>query len=196
MTDNPYQTPQGELIPQTSPSETAGLYIISKKKLLILFTATLGFYLTYWFYRNWRLHKQATGENIWPVPRALFSVFFVHSLFRTANHKRDSGPTGLQKWKHGQHATITVLLLLSGNIADRLSSRSIGTPITSYLSLLLLIPIATCIAAAQDKINEACGDPRGESNSRFTGANYVWIFIGVLIWILVGIGIFMPAPSA
>ena len=34
----------------------------------------------------------------------------------------------------------------------------------------------------------ACGDPAGESNSRLTGANWVWLILGGFLWILVIIG--------
>jgi hypothetical protein len=195
MADNPYQTPQGELINPTNPAETAGFYIVSKKKMILLFVLTLGIYQVYWFYRNWRLYKQSTGEKIWPLPRAIFAIFFVHALFRAANDQRDRGPAKLPAWNHSQQATIIVLLLIISQVLDRLSNNSIGSPITDCMALLLLVPLVACFASAQQKINEACGDPLGESNSRFTAANYIWMLIGVLLWTLVGAGIFITSEQ-
>lgn len=190
MSDNPYQTPQGELIHQIDPAETAGFYVVSKKKMVVLFVITLGSYQIYWFYRNWRLQKQATGEKIWPLARAIFSIFFVHALFRAADNQRDRGPVRLPVWNHGQLATIIVLLLIISHVMDRLSYKSIGSPVTDLVGLLILCPIAACFASAQGRINEACGDPLGESNSKFTGANWLWLLIGGILWALVGMGLF------
>lgn len=191
MSDNPYQTPQGELIHPVDASETAEFYVVSKKKMILLLVLTLGIYQVYWFYQNWRHYQKASGEKIWPLPRAIFAIFFVHALFRAANDQRDRGPVRLSAWNHGQQATIIVLLLIISQVLDRLSSKSIGSPITDCLSLLLLCPLVACFASAQEKINEACGDPQGESNSKLTVGNYIWMALGVLMWALIGVGLFM-----
>ncbi len=192
MTDNPYQPPQSELINQADSSEVPGFYVVSKKKMVILFLTTLGIYQVYWFYRNWRLRKQATGEKIWPLPRAIFCIFFVHSLFRAANDQRNLGPVQLPVWNYGPQATLIVILFIISNVLDRMSTQSIGSPLTDYLSLLLLLPIVACLASAQERINEACGDPLGESNSRFRVANYLWIVLGLLLWVSIGYGLIAP----
>lgn len=193
MSENPYQTPQGELIYQENPSEAAGFYVVSKMKMILLFIFTAGIYQLYWFYRNWRLHKMASGEKIWPVARAIFAIFFVHSLFRMASASRDRQSPGLPAWNHGPLATIIVILLILSHILDRLASKSVGSPVTDLLGMLILLPVVACFASAQERINEACRDPRGESNSKLTVANYVWMVLGVLIWGLALYGtFFMP----
>ena len=161
--------------------------------MILLSALTLGLYQFYWSYRNWKVRKQATGENIWPLPRAIFSIFFVHSLFRAASDQRNRRYDQLPTWNHSLLATVIVILLILARVLDRLSTKSIGSPATDLLSLLILIPIIASFASAQDRINEACGDPLGQSNNRLTGANYVWMVIGLLIWALVGIGIFAEA---
>lgn len=191
MTDNPYETPQGELIDPAESSEAAGFYVVSKKKLILLSAFTVGFYQVYWYYRNWKLQKLATGEKIWPVPRAIFSIFFVHSLFRAVNDKKEGGAVPREGWNHGRTATTIVILVIVSRLLDRLASQSIGSPVTDLLALLILVPTIACFASAQTRINEACGDPEGESNNKLTVANYVWIVIGLLFWALVAIGIFV-----
>lgn len=195
MSDNPYQTPQGELNLPADPSPTSAFYVVSKKKMVVLFIMTLGIYQVFWYYQNWRLYKLATGEKIWPLPRAIFSIFFVHSLFRAANHQRDRAPAGLPAWNHSQQATIIVLLLIISQVTERMSSKSIGSPITDVLSLLILFPLVSCYASAQVRINEACGDPLGASNNRFTVGNYIWMVLGALMWALIGVGLFVT-PEA
>jgi len=42
----------------------------------------------------------------------------------------------------------------------------------------------------------AVGDPDGESNARFTVANWCWIVFGVLLWSLVLIGLALPPEAS
>lgn len=191
MSENPYEAPKGELIDPGAAADSADFYVVSKKKMLVLFIATLGMYRVYWMYRHWQSFKQVSGARIWPVARAIFSIFYIHSLFRLVGSKRDNATVPMPAWDHKQQATFIVLILIFSHVLDRLVSKSIGSPVTDILSLLTLLPLAACFGAAQVKINEACGDPGGELNSQFTFANYVWIAIGVLLWVLVGIGLFM-----
>lgn len=172
-------------------------YVVSQKKLAVLYIATLGLYGFYWFYKNWSnyKHSMAPGFNpdreIWPVARAIFSVFFIHSLFREIKmFGRDKA--ALAEWKSDSLATKLVLTLIVSNVLDRLSRKSIGSPYTDLASLLILAPLLALHLEAQQMINVSCGDPAGASNSRFTKANYAWITLGAIFWILVIIGFFLP----
>jgi len=75
-----------------------------------------------------------------------------------------------------------VLFTILGNLLDRLSARSIGSPYTDIASLLIMAPLLGLLLSAQQMINVGCVDPDGESNSRLTTANYVWIAIGLVFW--------------
>ena len=194
MNHNPYQAPQADLINYAGTSDLPGFYVVSKRKMIILFLATLGSYQAYWFYRNWQLQKQATRRDIWPLPRALFSILFVHELFRAANDERNRGPVQLKPWSHSQLATVIVMLSIISNIADRVSNNSIGSPFTNYLPLLLLLPSVACLSSAQERINEACGDPLGESNRRLGFANYLWIILGLILWAFIVQSLIAPSP--
>lgn len=172
-------------------------YVVSRKKLVILYIATLGIYSVYWFYKNWSNYKHSTAPNfnpdrdIWPAPRGVFSIFFIHALFRDIKgFGHDKAP--LAEWNNEGHATKLVLTMIASNILDRLSYRSIGSPYTDLASLLILAPLLTLFMQAQQMINLSCNDPDGESNSRFTKANYVWITLGVIMWVLVIVGFFLP----
>lgn len=173
-------------------------YIVSRKKLAILFIATLGMYTVYWFYKNWSNYKNRISDNfgddrsIWPVPRGIFAIFFTHALFREVKAYGHDKAT-VAEWNNESQATKLVLTMIVSNVLDRLSYRSIGSPYTDVASLLILAPLLAQVLSAQQMINVSCGDPNGESNSRFTNANYAWIVLGLLIWILVIFGIFMPS---
>lgn len=129
---------------------------------------------------------------MWPVARAIFPVFFIHSLFREVDHRRSQDPSGWPEWNHSSHATMLVIMLIVSHIVDRMAGRSIGSPVTDFISLLFLIPVTFAFASAQEKINQSCGDPEGKANDRLTAANIFWIVFGVIIWALVVMSILMP----
>jgi len=172
-------------------------YVVSRTKLAVLFIATLGLYQFYWFYKNWSNYKlravvdAGADRSIWPVARALFAVFFTHALFNAIKaHGRDKA--ALAGWRNKSQATMLVVTMILANVLDRLSSRGIGSPVTDIASFLVLALLLSQFLNAQQMINVACGDPDGESNSRFTQANYVWIGLGAIAWILILIGTFLP----
>ncbi|WP_152537651.1 hypothetical protein [Catenovulum agarivorans] len=56
-------------------------YQVSAAKFVLMNTLTLGMFSAYWFYRNFK-HIQFTYEqDISPVWRAIFFIFFIHSLW-------------------------------------------------------------------------------------------------------------------
>ena len=65
----------------------------------------------------------------------------------------------------------------------------IGSPVTDFLGLLLLVSAGWALYKGQGAINTACNDPEGRTNSTITVANIVWIILGALFWGLVLIGI-------
>ncbi|KQW93989.1 hypothetical protein ASC94_15715 [Massilia sp. Root418] len=188
MNDNVYAPPKAELGPDSRSMAGVPFYVVSPRKFLILFIATLSIYQVYWLYKNWALYRQASGESLWPVPRAIFSVFFLHSLFRHVKaHKQEDAPG---EWNNNASAWAMVGLIVVSNTLSRLSSRAVGSPYTDWLSLLTLIPLALCFLPVQNQINARCGDPAGSSNDKLTGANLAWCVVGAIIWILALIGLF------
>lgn len=172
-------------------------YVVGRKKLAILFLATLGLYGFYWFYKNWSNYKHYISNDfnpdrsVWPAPRALFSVFFTHALFREVKaYGHDKAEVA--GWNNGSQATKLVLIMILSSVLDRLSRKSIGSPYTDIASLVILAPWLAQLLDVQQMINISCGDRAGESNVRFTKANYAWITLGVIFWILIGIGLFLP----
>ena len=81
MQENVYAVPESnlEILPE-SPRHM--FYVVSKIKFLVLFFATFSLYGVYWNFKNWSLYKNYHNDDIWPIMRAIFSVFFTHSLFR------------------------------------------------------------------------------------------------------------------
>lgn len=181
MTENTYTTTELEKDTTADSLSEPMFYVVSPKKFTILFLTTLGMYSMYWFYKNWNLYRAHTTEKIWPVPRAVFSIFFIHSLFRHIHTQIVSTQRSI-KFNPQSSATLLVGLIIISNLLDRIAGKSIGSPITDILSLAMLAPLLGQFLKAQAVINLACDDEDGSDNSTFTTANYIWITIGLAFW--------------
>lgn len=189
MTDNVYAAPLSNLDEPTAAGTGSRFYVVSTRKLLVLYFITLGLYHLYWNYKNWALHKEATGDDVWPVPRAIFSIFFTHSLFHeVAEH--NVTPERAQ-WNADSKATMMVLLVIAGNILERMASKGLGSPMTDIASIAFLVPTGLLLKKVQSEINARCGDPSGGSNASFSGANIAWCVAGAVYWTLALLGIFV-----
>ena len=187
MTDEPYQPPQADLLAGTVESGRQ-LYVVSGKKLAILFLATFGLYAVYWFYQNWRTYGDFFELRIWPLPRSIFFIFFTHSLLRKVDALlRKKQPE--YEWSPNLLATLFVIVSIISNVLDRLSYREIGSPLTDFLSLAILPFALIILLQMQAAINLSQDDPYGESNRRLTLYNLIWILLGGVFWIFAAIGL-------
>jgi hypothetical protein len=188
MSTNPYQTPQSTLI-DTIPDETGNalFYVVSPVKFWLLMVGTFGLYSVFWFYKHWSLLNRRHG-GYWPVPRAIFSIFFTHSLFAEIDHVLKRKQIEFH-WSPAGMATLYVVSTIAMQISSRLASNGMISATADLLTNLLIIPMFAALHVAQRAANVAEGDPRGESNSRITGANIVWLLLGGCLWLLMLMGI-------
>jgi hypothetical protein len=184
MTDISIAAPALEAEQAPASVEDAAFYVVSPRKLTILFIVTMGLYSVYWFYKNWSQYRDhGTGEgrqSIWPAPRGLFAIFFVHSLFSKIKELGRDKPQ-VAAWRNNLYAWWIVAIYIALNVADRLARKSIGLPFTDIFGYVGLILLLFGILKAQSMINASCNDPQGKGNAALTGANYVWIILGVLV---------------
>ncbi|MFT3807197.1 hypothetical protein [Arenimonas sp.] len=186
---NPYLAPEAGLADGPAPVRPR-FYVVSKAKFWALYLGTLGLYGIYWMYQHWANLKRARKSDEWPVMRGIFGIFFVHSLF--AEFDQELARRGIRhEWSRVPIATATVILMLASNIMDRMAWRGVGSPYIDVLSLGVLPLIAFLAWQGQQAANEACEDPRGEGNRRFTAANIIWLVIGTLWWLLVLLSLFV-----
>ncbi|MBX9900533.1 MAG: hypothetical protein K2Y28_07070 [Burkholderiaceae bacterium] len=166
-------------------------YVVSSRKFLTLFIATFGMYQIYWFYKNWTYYKQRHGDDMWPAVRAIFPIFFAHSLCNAIDASLKI--SGIKhKWSPSSVATTYVILKLISNVSDAISRKNTDVSFVDYLIIALVPLIALQLHDAQMAINNACGQEDGASNGKFTAANIAWIVLGVIFWCLVLIGLFAP----
>lgn len=164
-------------------------YVVAPGKFLALTILTLGLYLVYWFYRQWRTIRARDERKIWPVPRGLFYIFFTHSLYADINRKLGDNAIS-HPWSPGTSATLVVIGTLLSNILGRLGGENIGSPFTDVASLATVPVLAYLALPAQKAANAASGDASGSSNANLTGANWVWMILGGLIWALSLFGLY------
>jgi hypothetical protein len=174
-------------------SEGPMFYVVAKRKLAILFLATFTAYAFYWFYKNWRCYKGRHpeacrfGSMVSPAPRAAFSMFFTHALFRKIKAYGRAQPA-VARWRCELHATLLVALMLLANVIDVLIRGRAGD-VASFVSIVVLV---LPFLKAQEMINLSCGDPKGTSNARLTKANWAWVIVGAVGWVLVIVGLAIP----
>jgi hypothetical protein len=191
MSENIYAAPEAEVLDTGNESSDGAqqFYVVSQRKFITLYIATFGLYSIYWHYKNWAYQKEALSLNIWPIPRGIFNLFFVHRLFKVADERiTTSGKTWI--WNPGLLATGWVVLWLADRILDRLAQAGAISETASLLGVIAMPLMAYIAYQAQCAFNVAENDPTGERNDQFTAANIVWIIVGLLIWTLVGFGVY------
>ncbi len=187
MSETIYAPPEADIVVTTSAE--ADFYVVAPRKFYLLSILTFNVYFAYWFYRNWHLIKQSTGESMWPPMRGLFFIFFTHALLTDVDEKIKSlGKSYV--WRPGTIATLVVLLIVLVNVLDRLSGISVASPTTELISIALVPIIPAILVKAQNAINFACDDPTGSVNRSLTLVNCVWMVLGALLWLLVLIGVY------
>lgn len=186
---NPYAAPES-LSPALPVAERTPFYVVSARKFTILFLGTAGLYLIYWMYKQWAQFKRAHRGDEWPVARAIFAVFFVHSLYLEVDKAIRARAVAFD-WDPRALANGTVLAMIASTVSGRLASRGIGSPLTDWFSVLILFVMMPLLLRAQRAANAACGDPDGSANARLTAANVVWLLFGAVFWTLVVLGLFI-----
>jgi hypothetical protein len=194
QSDNPYAPPATHVADAPKPA-AAAFYVVALRKFWVLMLITYGVYSIYWFYKNWALQRAQAFESIWPVPRAIFSIFFTFSLLdRVGTALRKRGLS--DKFGANTIATVYIVSTLVSSVCDRLSYRGIAVPYTLLVPILMLPLIAWALARAQIVINRACGDDAGDTNASFTGWNWFWIVLGAAWWVLILVGVWAITMEA
>lgn len=173
--------------PQADAGGSQAIYVVAPAKLLLLGLASWGLYSLYWFYKHWALQRRAYALNVWPVARAIFSVFFAHQLFK-AFHTQAAERGNTPAWHPGSQATLYVALAITSSLLGRIqrvTGESLALTLAStVLGLAALLPMV----AAQRVANVAAGDSEGRSNASYSAGNIVVMALGVLGWLAAGYG--------
>lgn len=166
-------------LPQASRTE---FFVVGSRKFLLLSLSTMGLYQYFWFYMQWARYRRFHNDDMWPVARSLFSVFFTHRLAGEIDHRLQRGGVGY-RWSPGWVATGIVVLTIASTITGRLPyGLSLAIDLAPFA---LLVPITWLQLQIQRAANAACGDPEGEANRHLTWANWAWLVVGALMWLVI-----------
>ena len=181
MSTNPYAPPTAEVadVVASGESQLPVYFPVSTTKLLVMYLVTFSFYQFYWFYKHWALIKQREQSNIIPFLRALFSLFFVYSLFK--NIRAEAERYGVLPMPAAGVLAIVWILL---NLTERLPTPFDFIPL---ISVAVLLPVQACA----NRINVTIA-PDHDPNSRFTPWNWFGIAISVLFIFLLMVGLLVP----
>ena len=173
--------PSATSVAGPAQAETWEAYpLVSPTKFLILCVFTFGLYGLWWQYKTWRFFKQWQRRDIWPVPRAIFSLFTINELLKTINQLAYStgettplpNPTGL--------AAGYIILNLFARLPDPLWVVSLGAS-------GFLVPAYRAFRNAM--LQAACG---GFEQDHFNARQVVALSLGLVCWSLLVAGLTMP----
>jgi hypothetical protein len=183
MDTSPYAPPKAVVAdvapPASADSGSVAFFPVSRTKLLVLSFCTLGLYQYYWFYKNWKIIGARTGEDFWPVPRALFAIFFCYSLFDRVRKHESGSASALSA---GALATAWIVVTLLYKLPDPYW-------LIAFLNVFILLPVQDQMNAVNDS-----AAPKHDPNGRFTAWNWVAVAVGGPFFLMAVVATFFPPP--
>lgn len=193
MDDNLYSAPRADLAAAAGTAQPR-FYVVSPRKFLILAIATLGYYVPYWFYRNWREYNNSVGAGIWPVMRGVFSLFFVHKfadILQDTLRARNLPAAPRLRTKATMFALYQTAMF---TLAVR-EKMPWNLPFEVF-EMAAAFTVALTLVEFQKAINVAGNDPGGATNDGLTRANWVVLVLGIVWWGLAALQIVAPDWAA
>lgn len=159
-------------------------------RLVLLSVLTFGFYELFWFYKNWEAIKKAEQQQLSPFWRAIFAVFYCHSLFKKVLQSA-------KKYGYGDSyspeflATLYVLLFFIGNgvsmIEDTTFEFDIVWLLVAVSPFVPLLLVQKAINFNNSKIIQNYNERR-----KFLKGEILLMIFGTILFSLVLLGIFSP----
>ncbi len=178
-----YKAPDAELVSEEDPAKLKSFFTVSSKKLVLMYIVTMGLYALVYFYEHWKAQKIKYELKVIPVLRAVFAIFFVHSLFsKIKKEAEDKGLSDLPALSG--LATLFVVLSIVSTILSNVPGEGMGAVVGSLLSIILSVIALIPLLKAQKVANVINDDEEGQANATLTGVNWIFIILGVLFWLM------------
>ncbi len=176
-----------------SSEDSIKFFPVSEGKLITLYILSFGLYGVYWFYKNWKLQQPKMDKKIFPVMRAIFSIFFTHSLFNRIN-KCAEGLDQKHKFNANLLATFFVAAVIVGNLLDPVSMstsilENLSSTTVTITSLVIFILSVYPMAVVQATVNRINNDILGYLNHKYSLWNYMLIALGAVSWLIIALGL-------
>ena len=178
---------------QEKPIEGSGFFNLKKKenvleayffttstfKLSLMSICTFGIYELYWFYKNWVLIKERTGQSIEPFWRAFFSPLWAYSCFKHIRKLANENniPESLTI---GHLAFFYFIFQGLWRLPDPFW-------LVSLFSFTFILPVNSIALSINNRLVSDF-----KNNENFSGWNWVIVVLGGLLLVLILIGTFKP----
>lgn len=153
--------------------------IINLNKFIFLCIISFGLYEIWWIYKAWRFYKQKENLDIMPAARAIFSIFFLTTLFdKILLFAKEKG--------YGKNFSSIELFIgfFFGNILAKLPE---PFWLISLFSFVFLIPPFKALNYAKQNSSEFVVTEQ----TSFSGRQIGLIIVGIIFWGLVLFGMTM-----
>jgi len=154
-------------------------------RLVVLSILSCGLYEVYWIYKNWRYLKERDNLNIKPFWRAIFGVFYCHSLLKEIHQDKELNLFEPPTFSAGTIATIWVALTLIANFTGNINVKTdIGIDANILAIITFLNPSFLCFIPIQKYINSANikRNPTAPY-TKWTKGHLFCLGLGLFIWI-------------
>jgi hypothetical protein len=152
-------------------TDKAYFFTTSTLKLTLMSICTFGIYEMYWFYKNWALIKERTGQNIMPFWRAFFTPLWAYSCFKHIKSSAEENKIQ-ESLSIGLLAIIYFILLVSCRLPDPFR-------LVSFFSVAVLIPANSVALRVNKRLVTDFAN-----NERFSGWNWVGLVLGGALFAL------------
>ena len=162
--------------------ENAGqqIEIVNSTKFILLSFLTLGLYPVWWMYKSWKFLKEKDNLDVWPVARAFFAIFFIFSLLdRILKFAKSKGYE--KTYSGGTLSALFVIMSFTSRLPDPLG----------LISILAFFTLVQPVKALNYGILHS-EEYNAFEKSSYNTRQIVLIVVGILIWGLILIGLFLP----
>lgn len=185
-----YKSPQADLTNNLEGDDSDNqFFIISPKKLVIMYILTMGLYVLVYFYQHWKAQKIEHDLKVNPILRSIFSIFFVHSLFSRIKEQATSRNIE-ETQKLSTLATIYVICSIVSWITSNIPAEGIGFVAGYFSSIAFTFLGLYPLYNAQKVANLINNDENGAKNSNFTGLNWFFMILGGILWLMSLLGVY------
>ncbi len=153
--------------------------LLSKNYFIVLYLLTFGLYGIWWQYKMWIFFKQRQNLDIMPVPRAIFSIFFIYSLFEKILAFGKYHEVNKNYSSGGLFALYVVLTFVVDRLPDPLF-------LLSFFAVFAFLPPLNVFNLSMQNSDEF----NAYYANGFSQRQLIIIGCGVIFWLLVLIGTF------
>lgn len=154
--------------------------LTSENRFILFDVLSFGLYPIWWMYHIWKFYKEKENLDVMPVARAIFSIFFIYSMSeRTRKYANSKGYTG------SLNSSMVLIGLIVFTVLTKLPD---PLWLITTLSFFVYLPILKAFNFAIE--NDADYDE--EYKTGFSPLQIGMMILGIIFWILVLIGLFVP----